>query len=49
MTVKELIEKLEKLENKDLPIFIFDNGDLRKIDLIDALDDRIDLNAGSYE
>lgn len=47
MTVKQLISFLQDIENKDLPIFIYQDHDiiLLKKDMIDlTIDDRIDIN-----
>ena len=47
MTVKELIEELQQIENKDLPVFVYnvEQGELNDITLIDTdISDRIDIN-----
>ena len=47
MTVKELIEELQQIENKDLPVFVYDveQSDLIDITLIDTdISDRVDIN-----
>lgn len=45
MLVKELIEKLQSLENQNLPVYIWTEGsDIQKISLIDELSDRVDIN-----
>ena len=44
LTVREVIEKLDKIENKDLPIFIYSNDEIHVFDIDDSIDDRIDLN-----
>ena len=47
MTVKELIEELQQIENKDLPVFVYDveQGELNGITLIDTdISDRVDIN-----
>lgn len=44
MTVKELINKLNEVENKDLPIFIYNENDIYNFEVDDNLIDRVDLN-----
>lgn len=47
MTVSELIEKLQKVENKSLMVHIYDtdSGDRHAIGLVDEIDDFcVDLN-----
>lgn len=45
MLVKELIEKLQSLENQNLPVYIWtEDSDIQKISLIDELSDRVDIN-----
>lgn len=44
MTVKELINKLNEVENKDLPIFIYNENDIYNFEVDDNLTDRVDLN-----
>ena len=50
MTIKQLINFLQDIENKDLPIFIYQAYDivLLKKDMFDLdLEDRIDINIPS--
>lgn len=44
MTVAELIKELEKVENKNIMVYAYDENDIREIEFVDVLDDRIDLN-----
>lgn len=47
MNVQELINLLESLENKTLPVFLYGAGDITKLnkDMIDlTISDRIDIN-----
>lgn len=46
MTVAELIKELEKVENKDtVMVYAYDNeNDIREINCIDVIGDRVDLN-----
>lgn len=46
MTVAELIDVLSKVENKDLPIAVYDvdSGYLHDFDIDTDLTDRVDLN-----
>ena len=47
MTVKELIEILQEVEDKSKPIFIYDveQSELKNITLIDTdISDRVDIN-----
>ena len=51
MNVRELIEVLETIENKDLQVFVYndtgliDKNDIVPMDLVDdSLTDRVDLN-----
>ena len=49
MTVQELINRLMEIENKELPIFVYDNyeGEIREIDedsIDETFTDRIDIN-----
>ena len=51
MTVQDLIDRLMKIENKELPIFVYDTeeGEVREImedeDMIDeSILDRVDIN-----
>ena len=46
MTARELIEVLNKLENKELPIYVYhiENAQLHDFDLDLTLQDRIDIN-----
>jgi hypothetical protein len=46
-TVKELIELLEKVKDKSLPIFVYNatTTTINEINLVDdSIDDRVDLN-----
>lgn len=51
MTVQELIDKLQDVENKDLPVYVYDNteyiqghnlANIMNVDL--TISDRVDLN-----
>lgn len=45
MTVQELIIELMKIEDKNKTVFIYDdNEDIKGIELVDEMDDRVDLN-----
>ena len=47
MTVRELILALEKIENKDLSVFLYDRdyGEISEVlNVDDTLTDRVDLN-----
>lgn len=45
MLVNELIQELQSVTNKDLPIFVWsDEDDISEINLIDELSDRVDIN-----
>lgn len=50
MTVQELIDKLNLIENKSLPVFIYalttlSDSEIHSIDSIDdSINDRIDIN-----
>lgn len=45
MKVKELIALLEQC-NPNQEVYAFDGGELRTVDLVDELTDRVDLNLG---
>ena len=52
MTVAELIGILKNVENKSLPVFIYnnENGELFDISLVDYdLTDRVDINLGDKQ
>ena len=52
MTVQELIVKLEDIENKDLPIFVYDenNSEIYPVNSVDnTIGDRVDINFSYYE
>ena len=46
MTARQLIEVLSKLENKDIPVFVYnyDTEDIHEFNIDLTLEDRIDLN-----
>ncbi|MCH4983776.1 hypothetical protein [Macrococcus sp. PK] len=45
MLVNELIQELQSVKNKALPIFVWsDEDDINEINLIDELSDRVDIN-----
>ena len=46
MTVNELIEKLQKVKNRELPVMIFNQSDddRHEILLVDNLDISVDIN-----
>ena len=46
MKVKELIKHLKLVADKELEVYIFDDGILTTIEMVDELDDRVDLNMG---
>ena len=48
ITVADLIDQLERIENKELPIFVFAETDIVSIEMVDdSLTDRVDLNIKS--
>lgn len=45
MTIEELIKQLQAIEDKTKHVYAWDSeGDIRAIEKVDELDDRIDLN-----
>lgn len=48
MTVQELIEVLEEVDDKNIEVFAFDidNGNLIDIISVDIISDRVDINIG---
>lgn len=47
MNVKELMEELQRIEDKTLDVFIFKDSEIYPIELIDTtISDRIDINIG---
>ena len=45
MTVQELINELNDVENKELPVFIYQCDDIFEINMVDlTISDRVDLN-----
>ncbi len=46
MTIRELIKQLELIENKDLPVFIFnpEESNIYDLNIDDTVSDRVDLN-----
>ena len=44
-TVQELLDQLNNVEDKSLPVFIYDNGEILNISLVDTdISDRVDIN-----
>ena len=44
-TVQELLDQLNNVEDKSLPVFIYDNGEILDISLVDTdISDRVDIN-----
>ncbi len=50
MTVQELINELNKVENKELPIFVYNiDSNLYNIHSVDdTISDRVDINAEKF-
>ena len=47
-TVQELLDQLNNVEDKSLPVFIYDNGEILNISLVDYdISDRVDINVKS--
>ena len=45
ITVQELIDALLDVDNKDLPVYVFfGDGDIKTLDFVDELTDRVDIN-----
>jgi len=44
MTVSELIEELQALDNKDVSVFVWADGEIYPFTLDDTISDRLDLN-----
>lgn len=44
LTVREVIEQLGKIENKEIPLFIFNDDNIFTFTIDDSMEDRIDLN-----
>ena len=44
INVEQLIEMLSQVEDKSLPVFIWWDGDISPVNMIDELDDRVDIN-----
>ena len=44
MNVKELIDALNNIDNKDKEVYIYYNDDIHDIDIIDDISDRVDIN-----
>ena len=46
MTVNQLINELQQVQNKELPVFIFSwECELLDVNSIDNMSDRVDINA----
>ena len=44
-TVQELLDQLNNVEDKSLPVFIYDNGEILNISLVDTdISNRVDIN-----
>ena len=44
MTIRELIEELQALDNKDVSVFVWADGEIYPFALDDTFSDRLDLN-----
>ena len=45
MNVKELIDELQKYKDNEVEVYIFEDGDIKEIELVDlSIDDRVDIN-----
>ena len=44
MTIYELIEELQALDNKDVSVFVWADGEIYPFKLDDTISDRLDLN-----
>ena len=44
MTIRELIEELQSLDNKDVSVFVWADGEIYPFTLDDTFSDRLDLN-----
>jgi len=44
MTVSELIEELQALDNKEASVFVWADGEIYPFKLDDTISDRLDLN-----
>jgi hypothetical protein len=44
MTVYELIEELQALDNKDVSVFVWAGGEIYPFTLDETISDRLDLN-----
>ncbi len=44
MTVSELIEELQALDNKDVSVFVWADGEIYPFTLDETFNDRLDLN-----
>jgi len=45
MTVKDLINLLQKIENKDKGVYVYhEDFEITEIKMVDELSDRVDLN-----
>lgn len=44
MTIYELIEELQALDNKDVSVFVWADGEIYPFTLDDTFSDRLDLN-----
>ena len=44
MTIRELIEELQVLDNKDVSVFVWADGEIYPFTLDDTFSDRLDLN-----
>jgi len=47
MNVKELIKELEKVDNKEKEVYVYDDCEIFEIALVDlSISDRVDINIG---
>ena len=44
MTIRELIEELQALDNKDVQVFVWADGNIYPFKLDETFNDRLDLN-----
>jgi hypothetical protein len=44
MTIAELIAELQEIENKEMPVFVWMDGEIYPFELDTNLSDRLDLN-----
>lgn len=50
MNVKQLIKELEKVDDKEKEVYVYDDGVLLNISLVDlSIDDRVDLNVNESD